>query len=486
MLRTRKIITGIGAATLIMWAYMLWWAVPAHAETFLYYENGNSTPVTPFGIYDDATDDANLSAFEATDSGPPFTAGYCITNDGGATWFIEKGTGAAGHFEASGGGGLVKFNDDAGPYYDSYVYNLTPFLGTPMVGAQAKACWSSSGGLPSDGSACVFGVGAGKFDACDTPFDLTGDLDLPPATPDEPRATIILPTATEYNETGVPFRFSSEVCADDYAGETVTAEWEIQKNDSGWSAAFEGTTSQSSFRVDDAGECDTGMYYGIGGLPDPRLPHIFTSGNYRIRLRTTFDGVTFSDWTSYVEFGVGNDPFGGGGGGSWGGGDADSGDGSSEDWNSFFDGVPTHDDIYGACKFLGFDAGVSENDTGDGLPCLWSWVRYALIPPAEATFNFVKRPFDTLMTRWPIAYVTTTWTQLEIGLAGDGECPIPEFFAGGNDMFGDDLPTVDACGWLDPIADYIDGSAFAAAAFVFFLWCVFVAFCVDEALKFFE
>jgi len=447
MVRTNKILKGVGAATLIMWAYMLWWAIPAHAAA---YDVDGAFPDCVYTAGTDTLDcdawsdiaDFNLSGYTLHLQMRPYDSG---------TYVNWSNVGPCGSGFSCGSGTT---NGD----WSDFVSSNPAFVGVGHI--RTRVC-AENGGSP----VCESSLGD---------FYLT-----PPGAPDDPTVSVTLPAATTYGALGVPFRFATNVCEQDYPDETVTVEWDIEQDDGGWVDVFSGTTSQSSFLVDDAGTCASGMFYGVGGLPDPKLPHVFISGDYRIRVRAQFTGEAWSAYSSYTEFTVANTPFGGGGGGSWGGGTADSGDGSSEDWNDFFDGVPTHDDQFGACDFWGSDA-------TDGLPCLWSWVRYALIPPADATFNFIKRPFDVLMTRWPLSYVTTTWDSLLVGLSGDGDCPIPTFLAADPDMLGEDLPMVDVCGWLDPIGTYIDDSAFASAAFVFFLWCVFVAFCVEEALKFFE
>jgi len=183
-------------------------------------------------------------------------------------------------------------------------------------------------------------------------------------------------------------------------------------------------------------------------------------------------------------------PFGGGGGGSWGG-DADSGDGSHDDWSSFFTDAPSHDTVYGACKLLGLEfnflgTGDSEHESGDGLPCVWTWISYALFPPAEASFNFVKAPFDALITRWPLTYITSTTKLLLDNVVSGSTCPIPEMFTSSTDMLGKDIPTLDVCDWFSPIPTAIDDNDFASTALLFFVWCCFVVFCVEEAYRFFE
>jgi len=447
----------------------------AKAETYNYYENGSGTPITPFCVYDDATDDANCAAFEASDSGPPFAAGYCMTNDGGATWFIEKGTGAAGHFTSSAGGGFVKFSDQAGNYTDSTIYNLSGFLGTLTAGAQIKACWSSSGGLPADGSACVFGVGAGKFDECDTPYDITGDLVYPA------EAIIVKPEATEYNGGQVPWRFATSVCVDDFPDENGEFYWEIeqQQPDTSWDPFASGTEETAGFETAASyadPDCSTGLTYGFGGLPDPMFGLVFPTGTYRIRGQATFSTGT-GDLSAWTTFTMNLMPVGGGGGGSWGGDDA----GGHEDWTDFFDGVPTHDDIYGACNFFSWDT-----NAGDGLDCLWSWIQYAIFPPAEATFDYISRPINTLASRWPFFYMTHAYSVIMGNITTDVACPMPELLGGTYE--GQTLPTVDVCDWTEPTKTFFtsgDGEPVVPYLQIT-LWLTFIGFCYITVKDFFS
>jgi len=346
----------------------------------------------------------------------------------------------------------------------------------------ANTNWDYNAASPNTGQDAAFRICTASTD-CGAPLDPRPD----------PVTTIVAPTATAYGISGVPYRFASNVCADDYATEAPYVRWQIQKDDGGWTDFSSGSSEHFDFYV--ANGCTTGLAYGWGGVPNPLLSAPFTTGDYRIRASSFFTGdISDEDdwgaWTSYVEFSYESSAYGGGGGGSWGGGDADSGDGSAEDWASFFDGVDSHDDLYGACKLIGLDfnflgTGESEAGTGDGLPCLWTWVRYALIPPADATFNFVKRPFDALITRWPLTYITSPWQALTGALTEGGECPFPDFFEGSSGMFGA-LPTVEPCTWLDPVATLIDDNAFVSSALVMFLWCAVVALLIDDAFKFFE
>jgi len=481
---------------LLVFAFLWFAPVASAAETLIKSNNVGST----------------ATSASANGSGLMYVGGVTWDSSGGAYGITKivvrlrsAASGTANMFLAQGTSGTptnIVYAAETPTLTSSfadYTYTFTPtysaddtlFVG--VVCSSSDCRWAANNASEVWGSAANIGIGGNTYQVAY--IDIYGDPDAltPPDPRPDPVTTIVAPTATAYGISGVPYRFASNVCLDDYAGEEPYVRWQIQKDDGGWTDFASGSSEHFGFYV--ANGCDTGLAYGWGGIPNPILSASFTTGDYRIRASSFFTGDISDDddwgaWTSYVEFSYESSAYGGGGGGSWGGGTADSGDGSAEDWASFFDGVDSHDDLYGACKLLGLDfnflgTGESEAGTGDGLPCLWTWVRYALIPPADATFNFVKRPFDALVTRWPLTYITSPWQALTGALTEGGECPFPDFFEGSSGMFGA-LPIVEPCTWLDPIATLIDDNAFVSAALVMFLWCAVVALLIDDAFKFFE
>jgi len=302
---------------------------------------------------------------------------------------------------------------------------------------------------------------------------------------DNPEADVILPTATTYTGLSpIPLRFGTNVCSLEYTGESPVFTYELERDTGTWVDVGGETLTYAGFTVDPDDRCDPGLAYGLQGT----FPLLF--GDLRVRVKVSFDGgATYGDFSAWTEF-TAADGISGVHMTEWGGGTPDSGDGSSEDFESFFDGVDSHDDIYGSCKLLGlsFDflgTGESEAGAGDGLPCVWTWIRYAIVPPADANFNYLNRPMDALITRWPLSYVTTSATAILSGITGGGVCPFPTFLSASDDYDGNDLPTIDPCDWFDTVPGLIDANDFASGAVVTLIWCAFAAFCVSEALRFF-
>jgi len=99
---------------------------------------------------------------------------------------------------------------------------------------------------------------------------------------------------------------------------------------------------------------------------------------------------------------------------------------------------PSHDDVYGACDFW-----------TDGFDCLWTWIEYAVVPVQNELGGLLQEPLETMITRWPWAYVSVPFREIQEGLTS-GDCPFEESLLGGTFM-GSALPEVDLCVWADDI-----------------------------------
>jgi len=165
-------------------------------------------------------------------------------------------------------------------------------------------------------------------------------------------------------------------------------------------------------------------------------------------------------------------PFGGGGGGSWGG----TGTGGFGDWDTFFDDAVA---AQPSCDFWGFDA-------GEGLDCLWLWVRYAFVPPEEVEYNYLQGPWTTLATRWPINYLSEAWVAAESGLFQDDACPIPDITAVEYGTTGVESPEVVPCDWFDDMSTIVAGSAALETVIILGLWVSFVLYGISLIKRFFE
>jgi len=454
MSRSKKIILGMAAATVAMWAYMAVWISPVFAATYdLKIVQTNCARLDPYRC-DTELDVTNNSG--ASHSVAPFICinGTCYDVSDAKT--VGNGaTVAYGLGNCSGGSNVDSFNDVSyGTGICGTNWGSLKHVSDAYFGWEIKV----SGSVVRGPSYIDSGLNGCYGDGCDPRPD--------------PVTTVVLPAATEYTTgTNVPFQFDSNVDSSTYPDEADNAmfDMEMQRDDSGFHDVLMWTDRDVPLNLDDG-------FYALMGYPDAAtIPFTFTPGDYRIRARSKFV-TSYGSWSDWTDFSYASVPFGGGGGGSWGGGSSSSGDGSSEDWNGFFDTV---DSLKPTCNILTWTA----SQTG---ACMWEWVRYAVVPPADVTFNFVKRPFDVLMTRWPLIYLTGSWTALQTGMVSGSTCPIPQFFSGSDDMLGQNLPTVDVCSWLSPIPTAINANTTAANAFVVFIYCVFVVFCIDEAVDFFE
>jgi len=456
-------------ASVIIFAGFTLGVMTAHASVSNYTYYVDSTPYeTPVCDYDSGTDDLTCSAALYDTNNGFNIAAIVFSHDGGSTWKIYTGVGSGQQLTtatASNVGRVLNFT--AGNTEEGIVDAFSTHYWTPTEGDLAKYCLSHDGGLPSNYATATFGSGTGNLAFCDTAIELTGDLAAPPATPSAPHAVILLPTtAASYTQPGVPFRFSSEVCADDYPDETMTAEWEIQRDAGGWTDTFTGQTSQSSFFLDDGGDCDTGLFYGIGNVPDPYLPHPFVTRDYRIRIRTTFNGTDWSDWSDYVEFDYTTFTVGEGET-AWGGG----GTGDSTSWNDFLDAAPAAP----SCTLLSWTA----SQTGT---CVWEWVRYIIIPPEEGFFDLLSRPLEMLTSRWPFVYISTAISKVQGGFEAEGNCPFPEVPS--MTLLDSETPTFDVCPAFESLAAPIEDDTFSKTLLVIGIYSTF-AIGLVYAVKYF-
>jgi len=315
-----------------------------------------------------------------------------------------------------------------------------------------------------------------------------------------PVTTVVYPENDGiYHGFNVPMRFATDVCEYNHqdlepyfdaiiekaANADCTGDWTYYGIVAGSTPEF--------FTAGSYGSCAEGLTYGYGSFAsgsDLNLNAYFPTGCYRIQARVQFPPEEYGDWSDYSQFQV-ITPYGGGSTDNevtWSGGDAT--DGGEESWDTYFDAVPTHDDVYGACKLFGFDfnflgTGESESASGDGLPCLWSWIKYGIKPPGDALFNYVSKPFAVLGSRWPFVYATNFYTQFQQGIAAAGTCPLPSIPATEFGESGVSTPEVDFCDWVSPVAGYIEGTGFETII-VYIIYITLAGFALDSARAFFS
>jgi len=263
---------------------------------------------------------------------------------------------------------------------------------------------------------------------------------------------------------GVPYRFATSVCVGDYPGESPDAVYDVEKNDEpdgsgswtdlgGYTVTYDDNPlNQSAAAV--GVTCDSGTtVYGFGAIPDARLP-LYETGYYRVNFVSGFGGGhPDSDPSDWVEFTIGPDiPYGGGSGGSWDSGGA--GSGGATDWNAFLDSAPAAP----TCDFWG-----TADD--EGLNCVWTWIRYIIVPPTDGFFDLISQPVIKLSTRWPFAYITNIVNSISEGIGSGGQaCPLPSF--GGGTYNDIDVDTVSPCEWFDSIGDAVEANATAEGILV--------------------
>jgi len=289
---------------------------------------------------------------------------------------------------------------------------------------------------------------------------------------ENPVADVILPSvSTQTPSAPVQFRFGTQVCEQEYAAEVPEYFVEIQKDESGWAAYTSVTLTQSGLLVDPDNRCTPGLAYGKDWST-----LISELGDYRVRVSVDFGNGygAASSWTTFsLNYGniVGNT-----GVGNWGG---TTGDGSYQDWTDAVAALPSHDTVYGACDWWG-------STSVDGLPCLWTWVQYIVVPPEETAFNFLQAPFNAIATRWPFVYLTNIYTSLSVGIESSSSCPLPSLFTPTDDYNGVNIATLDTCDFFDGVAAAIDDSSYASTYLPIVVWCGFAAYCIREVYSFFD
>ena len=155
---------------------------------------------------------------------------------------------------------------------------------------------------------------------------------------------------------------------------------------------------------------------------------------------------------------------------------------NSSAFDEFFDSLPSHDDVYGACKFLGFDSGVSENATGDGLPCLWSWVKYIFFPQLASSFDIIGDLFDVIKSKWPLYYVTQLVESVKMGLVTDPVCPIPEVES--FTMYSVSVPGFTLCDSFTELAGVVDNDSVSYSIFVIAVYVMLAVGLMEVGLRF--
>jgi len=94
--------------------------------------------------------------------------------------------------------------------------------------------------------------------------------------------------------------------------------------------------------------------------------------------------------------------------------------GNKMDLSDWVDLYPDQATVYGSCDLWG-------SSTGDGLPCIWSWVKYILVPQTEPFGDLLRAPMETLRTRWPVTYLTVLPQAFLFGLNNPYEyCYLPQ------------------------------------------------------------
>lgn len=291
-----------------------------------------------------------------------------------------------------------------------------------------------------------------------------------------PVTTIVVPTDDDEYDSLLDPRYSvyTDVCYADYGSEDPTFDFVVEY----WTgAAWAAWTSWSEDYSDgnglliNNGSC---LAYGIGDISqNPLIPDITVNHLYRIKARATFTAT--GSYTTENEFTVDTlAPWaGGGGGGSWDGQGNDDWDG----WDTFFDGVPSHDTVYGACDFFSL-----ASTQGDGLDCLWSWIQYAVWPPQDYLFDYITAPLDTLSTRWPFVYITNIISEVESGVTGTGTCPLPTLFGG--TFLGQSVSSVNLCTWFSSTSGYFTANQSAEDTFEVVIWLVFAVAVFERAKHF--
>jgi len=336
-----------------------------------------------------------------------------------------------------------------------------------------------------------FKSNAGSISGQDQAFALYDEGGFPAPSPE---VTVVYPEDDGvYGSFDVPLRLATNVCVYNHEDAEPYYDAIIERADNAdctgdWT--YYGIVAGSTptfFTAGSYGSCSEGLTYGYGSLEDGnlKLNAFFPNGCYRLQARVQFPPEEYGDWSDYSQFQVittyANDV-------NWS--EGQTGDPGEESWSTFFAGVPTHDDEYGACKLFGFDfnflgTGESESASGDGLPCLWSWVKYALWPPGDAIFNFVSKPFSVLGTRWPFIYATSFYTEFQQGIASADVCPLPPIPATEFGESGISTPEVDFCDWVSPIAGYIENTTFETMI-VYLIYIGLAGFALDSARAFFS
>ncbi|MBN1585727.1 hypothetical protein JW899_05185 [Candidatus Uhrbacteria bacterium] len=291
-------------------------------------------------------------------------------------------------------------------------------------------------------------------------------------------ATVVKPEeSAEYAPGTVPYRVASNICASEHPDETpymwLWAEWwDGDSWEDGGSRLYEwdGFLTAGSY-----GNCGEGLTYGWGSLPvDPMAEWIQADGDWRMTAQVV-SGEIEGEWSPAVEFsvstGMGNpgDPgwFGDSTTVSWG--EFPGSDGDDEGtWQAFVDaaeeGKPT-------CSFNLFSG-----DDGDGLSCVWSWIRYGIIPPEDAPRNIIASVWVKVRTRWPLAYIPQVASSIYGGMtASGGICPLPDIE--GVEVAGMTVPGIDLCaiseeaaGWMDTDDWLSNWIAIAIWAMTGYLW----------------
>jgi hypothetical protein len=227
--------------------------------------------------------------------------------------------------------------------------------------------------------------------------------------------------------------------------------------------------------------------YAFGGSPDPTMNINFVDGCYQAKSRTDFSGHPNGQYSGWNEFAIFSTAVAQAASGSW---LNIGGTVGAEDWISAVNSIPSHDTTYGACKLWGISfnflgTGTSETNAGDGLPCVWTWIQYAIIPPSTSdTFDFISLPIRTLLTRWPASYLTLSYTNFMAHLRYDTQCPIPT--TGGETLLGTELPVFDLCSYASTATAAVTANSTVVQYLIIGLWIGLVGYSLSIMKEFFS
>lgn len=385
-----------------------------------------------------------------------FYFGFVDTVNGNTSSYVRGDAGSALTLDTPE---LVNISTDSGLMLDTSYVTLGYDMEVQEL-SRLHSVFGETGESCADeyanGDIFVYRTGTDEYGSTTVGYDGGDDYDIGVkilAEDSDPREAPIL-TVNEPDDDDVYYSVEEalySVCTnvshDDYGSENPTFEYELEYWDGdSWE---DWTTWDEDYDEGNGNLMTCGAVtnaYAIVTIPNPPLPVFVEPDTYRFAGRVEFNGTDWSDWSSWNEFEIDITPYGGGGGGSWG--DDELEDGTFDDWDTFFDGVPSHDTVYGACDFFSLAA-----SQGDGLDCLWTWIQYAIFPPENYFFDYLRAPIEVLKTRWPFVYITNIKDSILAGFGGEAStCPMPSIFDA--TFLGQSVPEVDLCDWFSSVSGY--------------------------------